>query len=91
MIVPLAATFSTQISLLRTETIVKVANMLPDLLQQSCGAQKKCAGFHRIFIPVFLHVLRTPTQVENHFQEEAVHRISRNVQLIPKVLRDKLH
>jgi len=55
MIVPLAATFSTQISPLRAEAIVKVADMLPELVQQSRGAQKKRAWFHRIFMTVFLH------------------------------------
>ena len=42
-----------QVSLLGAEAIVQVTNKLPDLVQQSCGAQNRRAGFHGKFIPVF--------------------------------------
>lgn len=53
-------------------------------------AQKRRAGFYGNFILVFLTVCRVPTQAPSHFEEEAVSRMSRIVQLIPQVLRSKL-
>lgn len=55
MIAPLAAAFSTQVSLHRNEAIVKAANRLPDLVQQSRAAPKKRTKFHGNFRPVLLH------------------------------------
>jgi len=74
--------YPVQVGLLGTEAIVPVTNTLPDLVQQSCGAQNRCAGFHGILYLCFCAVHRSLTQVAAQFQEEAVPRISRLVQLI---------
>jgi hypothetical protein len=39
---------------------VKVTNPLPQLVQKPCGAQNRRAGFHGLFIPVFLHSVSAP-------------------------------
>lgn len=44
-----------QVSLLGAEAIVKIAKTLLNLIQSSCRAQNRGAGFHGSFMPVFLH------------------------------------
>ena len=78
-----------QVSLLGAEAIVQVTNKLPDLVQQSCGAQNRRPGFMESLYLCFFAVYRVPAQAASHFQEEAVPRIFRIVQLIPQVLRDR--
>lgn len=46
------------------------------------------AGFREIFIPVCLTSPAPASQAESQFQEKTMSRISRNVQIIPQVLRD---
>lgn len=49
-----------QVGLLRVEAIVKVSNPLAQLVQKPCGVQNRRAGFHGLFIPVFLNSVSTP-------------------------------
>lgn len=49
-----------QVSFLSAEAIAKVSNPLPHLVQKPCGAQNRRAGFHGLFVSVFLHSLSTP-------------------------------
>lgn len=46
--------YPVEVSLLSVEAIVKVSNPLPRLVQKTCGAQNRRAGFHGLFIPVIL-------------------------------------
>ena len=80
----------TQVSFLGAEAIVKVANALTNLIQQTDGAQNRRAGFHGIFIPVFFTAHQAPSRCASYFQGKAVSRISCTVQLISQVLRDTL-
>jgi hypothetical protein len=52
-------THPVQVSLLGAEAIVKVTNALPNLIQKAGRAQNRRAGFHGIFIPVFLNSVST--------------------------------
>mgnify|MGYP003594162841 CR=1 FL=1 len=44
-----------QVGFLGAEAIVQVTNSLPQLIQKSCGAQNRRAGFYGLLIPVSLH------------------------------------
>lgn len=46
--------------LLVAEAQVKMRNPLAELVQQTGGAQNRRAGFHGLFMPVFLNSLSTP-------------------------------